>query len=129
MSKKTGTLVEAEEPKTTVDGEPAEATEKVGKATKAPKEVKIPMNIQYRILDGVDVTKFNGQRACVVKGMQKLLAERGPDDSFTIPEIVAASEGLQSKTPLEASAKFHVMGLIKDGAVAKVEVAPLATIG
>jgi hypothetical protein len=128
MSKKTGTLVETEEPKTTVDGETAEVGANT-KAPKAPKEVKIPVNIQYRILDGVDVTKFNGQRACVVKGMQKLLAERGPDDSFTIPEIVAASEGLQSKTPLEASAKFHVMGLIKDGAVAKVEVAPLATIG
>jgi hypothetical protein len=126
MSKKTGTLVETEEPKTTVDGETAEAT--VTKEKKV-KEVKVPVNIQYRILDGVDAMKFNGQRACVVKGMQKLLAERGPDDSFTIPEIVAASEGLQSKTPLEASAKFHVMGLIKDGAVAKVEVAPLATIG
>ena len=124
MATKTGTKVEAEEPKTTVDA-PAAATP----APKVEKVAVIPTIKQYRLLDGVDVGKFRGQRAIIVKGMQKLASERGPDDSFTVADIVAYAEGLISKTPLEASVKFHLNGLVKDKAATFIEVPALAAIG
>ena len=127
MGTKSGTKVEAEEPKTTVDA-PASTTKEDKPKEDKPKAVA-PTVRQYRLLDGVDASKFRGQRETIVKGMQKLATERGPDDSFTVADIVAYSEGLVSKTPLEASVKFHLNGLLKDKAVQLIEVPALSTIG
>jgi len=100
---KTGDKVETEKPKaatTTVDAPAKEKKEKAPKGTST-----------YRILDGVDASKFNGQRQCVVKALQKLAGEQGFDKSFTVEEIVKNTEGLVSKTPVEASVTYHLKGL------------------
>ena len=108
--------VEVEKPKekvgdkvmttTTVDGE-AKA-----KRTAIPKD-----RSTYRILSGVDESKFNGQRQSVVKALQKLAAAEGEDKSFSLESIVANVEGLVSKTPIEASVLYHLKGLVANAQV------------
>lgn len=115
---KTGDKVEAEAPKaastTVVDGAPKE------KKVAAPKGIST-----YRIFDGVDASKFNGQRQCVVKSLQKLATEQGSDKSFTVEEIVKNTEGLVSKTPVEASVTYHLKGLKGNSQVVET-VTPIA---
>jgi hypothetical protein len=67
---------------------------------------------KFRILDGVDAGKFRGQRQIVVKAIQSL-----GEGHHTIAQIAAKSEGLVSKTPVEASVKYHLNGLVQDGHV------------
>jgi len=101
---KTGDKVVAESPKpaetaatTTVD---APAKEKKPRAPKG--------SANYRILDGVDVSKFSGQRLAVVKAMQKLAGAQGGDKFFSVDEIAKNVEGLQSKHPVADSTAWHL---------------------
>lgn len=119
----------AEEPKTkvgnkeettTIDGATAEPKEK------KPRAAKIKGTERYRILAGVDAQKFAGQRGCVVRSLQKLASEQGEENSFTLAEIVANVEGLQSKTPVEASVAYHLKGMVTDLVVEKIDDAPVA---
>ena len=106
------TEIATEKPKKTKTkvGDKAEATTVVEKREKA---VRTPRNITYRILNGVDVTKFSGQRAAVVRALQKLDSENS-GTPVTVDQIVANVEGLVSKTPVEASVRYHLAGLVKD---------------
>ena len=119
MASKTGDKVEAEAPKkTTVD---TNATAE--KPAKEKKEPKAPTTRRYRLLDGVDVKSFKGQRAVVANALQELSAQGVGDGTFTVEQIVAqCGDKLVSKTPLEASAKFHLNGMIKDKQVTVVDV-------
>ena len=107
---KTGTEVKAEKPKdaatTTVEG-----------ATKTPK-LRVVKNVKFRLLGGVDPAKFKGQRQIIVNSMLDL-----GEGEHSVENIAkkAGEKGLQSKTPLEASAKFHLKGLAAEGAVQIVE--------
>lgn len=111
-----------------VEAETPKAATTVIDEKKAPKEKKAPaaqVTRRFRLLDGVEAKDFKGQRQIVVNTLLKLAAGPG-DGSSTVEEIVANAEGLVSKTPLEASVKFHLAGLIKDKQVTVVEV-PVAT--
>ena len=121
---KTGNKVEIPKAATTL--------EKVadGKATGADKskpEPKQPATVRkFRILDGVDSNKFRGQRKLIVVALQKLNVnnESTKADGFTLEQITAevekGEEKLISKTPVEASIKFHLNGMLKDKEVDEV---------
>jgi hypothetical protein len=117
--------VAAEAPKTKI-GDKVETA--VDAKEKTPR-VRTPKTAKYRILDGVDVSKFAGQRKQVVIAMQKLDSEN-PGASYSLDEIVSNVEGLVSKTPVEASVKYHLNGLVNDKQVEAtgVEAAPAATV-
>lgn len=105
-----GTVDAAEKPKTTkhkegtvkapVDGASPEGVVKV-KATKVPKDTK------FRILAGVDITKFRGQRQQILKAALSL-----GDGFFSAEEIAAKVEGYNSKAPVVDSALWHLKGLV-----------------
>lgn len=107
----TASEVVAEEPKTKI-GDKADTVVDAAAKEKKPRVQKAKVST-YRILDGVDVTKFNGQRKQVVTALQKLSTDN-PDASFSVDEIVASTEGLVSKTPVEASVLYHLKGLAAD---------------
>lgn len=86
-----------------------------------------PRNVKYRILDGVDASKFAGQRGHVIRSLQKLSATHGSDAAFTVEQIVSHVEGLVSRTPIEASVKFHLAGMVKDGQVQQIVPEPVVT--
>ncbi len=116
------TAVEVEQPKEKVGDKP-EASTTVDSEAKA-KRTAIPKDRStYRILSGVDASKFNGQRQSVVKALQKLAAAEGEDKSFSLESIVANVEGLVSKTPVEASVLYHLKGLVGNAQV-EVTVVP-----
>src|SRR5271157_1071830 len=96
---------EVEQPKEKVGDKPAATT--VDKPAKERKPRAVKGIGSYRILDGVDAAKFNGQRKVVVLTMQKLSASN-PEGSFTVAEIVAAQEGLVTRDTLENSVEYHV---------------------
>jgi hypothetical protein len=115
---KEATEVVAEQPKKTKTGTRADAAPKQEKP-KASRVAKVTGTETYRILDGVDATKFRGQRQIVVKALQGL-----GDGAFSIDQIAAKCDGLVSKTPVEASVKYHLNGMITDGQVTKTLVPP-----
>jgi hypothetical protein len=96
--------------KTEVEG--AEPKEK--KTRSAPKS----KTGTFRLISGVDPTAFRGQRQIVVKALISL-----GEGSFTAADIAAKTEGLVSKTPIEASTLYHLRGLVDDG---KAEFTPSA---
>jgi len=102
------------------------ATTSVDGATAEPKAPRVPKqtNIRYSIRAGVDAAKFRGQRQIVVKALQGLQGEG--DGKFSLEQIAAKCEGLVSKTPVEASAKYHLDGLAKSGEVVVFTEAPPA---
>lgn len=113
----------AEKPKTngkTKEGTKG-ATTTVDASAKAPRVPK-QAGIKYRIRGGVDPAKFRGQRQIVVRALQGLQGDG--NGSFTLEQIAAKCDGLISKTPVEASAKYHLAGLVKNGEVEEVPVAP-----
>jgi len=107
----------AEKPKSKKhkEGTPDPAVKQAKAVTKA-----IAKGSKYRILDGVDAGKYRGQRSIVVKALQSL-----GDGFFTLEEIASKCDGLVSKTPVEASAKYHLKGLQEEGAV-EIQEAPKA---
>ena len=115
--------VVAEKPKATKTKN-GDKVEKVEGAVKTPKAPKATTITKYRVLDGVDASKFRGQRQIVVKALQSL-----GTGFFTVAEIAAKCDGLVSKTPVEASAKYHLNGLVTDKEVEAIEetVAPAAS--
>jgi len=100
---KTGDKVAAEAPKAAQT-----ATTSVDAPAKEKKPRVAKGSASYRLLQGVDVSKFSGQRAAVVKSMQKLAAAQGEDKFFSVAEIAKNVEGLQSKHPVEASTEWHL---------------------
>jgi hypothetical protein len=111
--------VAAEMPKTKIGDKPETTVDskvKVARATKASR---------YRILDGVDISKFSGQRKLVVAALQKLDSQN-PGASWPVDEIVNNVEGLVSKTPVEASVKYHLNGLASDMQVEATSDAPVS---
>lgn len=116
---KVGDKVEAEKPK-------AAATTSVDGATKERKPRQNVKSSQYRILDGVDATKFNGQKGCVIKALQTLSAKHGPDAHFSVEQIAAATENLVSRTPVDASVSYHLKGMVAKGEVAVKNPEPVA---
>jgi hypothetical protein len=101
---KKGKTKQGDKPETAVDG-----------AQKKERTPRTPANVQYRILAGVDAAKFRGQRQIVVKALQSL-----GDGSFTAEQIAAKCEGLVSKTPVIASATYHLKGLVADKEVEQI---------
>lgn len=113
--------VASEQPKTKVGDKVETVVDGKSKAVRAPKVTT------YRILDGVDAAKFSGQRKAVVLALQKLDA-MNPGNAYSLEEIVQNVEGLVSKTPVEASVKYHLLGLVKDKQVeGSVPATPAAT--
>ena len=110
------TAVVAEEPKKKEGTKPPTTTVDESQK-KAPRTVARQENRLYRILDGVDASKFSGQRLAVVKALQKIATERGPEHKSALEYIVANTEGLVSKTPIEASVAYHLKGLVDNGQV------------
>lgn len=108
---KSGKVKEGTKPETAVDGA----------AVEKKKSVKLASNTKYRILSGVDAAKFRGQRQIVVKALQSL-----GEGFFTLEQIAAKCDGLISKTPVEASAKYHLGGLVADKEVETLTEAPAA---
>lgn len=110
-----------EQPKTKVGDKPETAVDaKEKKARKSP----IKTSNGFRILDGVDASKFAGQRGHVVRSLQKLQGQ-DPDKHWSLEEIVANTDNLVSKTPVEASVGYHLKGLVADGQVV-TQPAPVA---
>lgn len=113
------TKVVAEQPRTKT-GDKVE-TPKAETKVDAPAKERKPRNSvksgSFRILDGVDAAQHNGQRGHVIRALQKLAKEKGADKHFTLEEIVANTEGLVSRTPVEASVSYHLKGLADDGKV------------
>lgn len=117
---KEATTVVAEEPKKVKkvkEGTAEAGAEKVAKVAK----VKTPKSVKYSLISGVDVATFRGQRAIVVKALQSL-----GEGFFSPEEIAAKCDGLQSKTPVLASATYHLKGLLEDGQVESQDVTPTA---
>lgn len=104
---------DVEQPKTKVGDKPETA---VDAKEKKIRRTAVKATSEYRILDGVDASKFAGQRGHVVRSLQKLQAQ-DPDKHWTLAEIVANTDNLVSKTPVEASVSYHLKGLITDGQV------------
>ncbi len=107
--------VEVEQPKEKT-GDKSEATTSVDKSEKKERAPRTPKNVKYRILEGVDATKFIGQRGHVIKALQKLAGDDA-EAYFTAEEIAAATEGLVSRTPVLDSVTYHLKGMAKDGQV------------
>lgn len=103
---KTKTGDKPESPKTVVEGKNSD-----GK----PRAARIPQTATYRIMDGVDSTKWTGQRTCVVKSLQKLANEQGGDKFFTVKQIADNVENFSARVPVEASVAWHLKYLVKDG--------------
>jgi hypothetical protein len=122
----TKTEVIAEEPKTKI-GDKVEATTTVEKETKTRATAIKSSGSTFRLLDGVDESKFNGQRGHVVRALKKLHAAHGQDKHFSLEEIVKNIEGLVSKTPVSASALYHLKGMAAEGQVAVNTPAPAPT--
>lgn len=116
---KVGDKVEAEKPK-------AAATTAVDAPAKDRKPRQTVKDSTYRILDGVDGSKFNGQKGAVIKALQKLSKEHGPDAHFSVAQVAAATEGLVSRTPVEASVGYHLKGMVSKGEVAVKNPEPVA---
>ena len=112
------TAVEVEQPKEKV-GDKTEAASKTeidgAKKERAP---RTPKNTKYRILDGVDASKFAGQRGHVIRALQGLSQKHGADAYHTAEEVASATEGLVSRTPVVDSVTYHLKGMAKDGQVA-----------
>jgi hypothetical protein len=92
---------------------PREGAKAVGKAS------------TFRILDGVDAAKFRGQRQHVVNALKKL-GEGNPNASFTIAQIAENCNDLVTKTPIDASIKYHLGFLVKDKEVQEIGAEPAA---
>lgn len=122
---KESTVVEhvvAEKPKSkTKKGTQVEGAAHVEGAEKKVRTPRVSATTSYRILDGVDAAKFRGQRQIVVKALQSL-----GDGSFTAEQIAEKCEGLVSKTPVVASATYHLKGLVADGQVEAITAEPAA---
>jgi hypothetical protein len=93
---------------TPVEG--ATAVEGVETAPKKPRVMKPRATSKYSLVAGVEATKFRGQRAIVISALQGL-----GKGFFTVAEVAAKCEGLQSKTPVEDSAKYHLDAMVKSG--------------
>lgn len=116
-----GVAVEEEQPKQQKVGDKPETAPTTAVDAKEKKTRKVtPKNTQYRILDGVDGTKFIGQRGKVIQSLQKLAAE-DPDRSWTPEEIAANTEGLVSKTPVLASVTYHLKNMVAENMVVAIE--------
>jgi hypothetical protein len=114
---------EQEAPKTKVGDKPVTAVDGKEAKERKPRASKVSSQT-FRILDGVDATKFAGQRGHVIRAMQKL-DSTNPGAMWTLKDIVDNTEGLVSKTPVEASVSYHLKGLVADGqVVASVIAAP-----
>jgi hypothetical protein len=107
----------AEAPKTK-KGTKAETTTVEGAEPKTRKAAQ-PKNGLYRLIHGVSSADFRGQRQIVVKALESLGAGHHP-----VEKIVEKSDGLVSKTPVEASVKYHLRGLLEDGKVEEIVPAP-----
>jgi hypothetical protein len=120
MSKHENTAVVAEQPKSKT-GDKVEKAETPKTTVDAPAKERKPRNSvksgSFRILDGVDAAAHAGQRGHVIRALQKLAQTKGADKHFTLEEIVANTEGLVSRTPVEASVSYHLKGLADDGKV------------
>lgn len=115
--------VVAEKPKA---AKTKEATGEVAEAKVAgEKKVRVPRvakSAKFRLIPGVDPATFRGQRQIVVKALQSL-----GEGFFTPEEVAAKCEGLVSKTPVLASATYHLKALVTDGKLEIQEtVAPVA---
>lgn len=104
---------DVEQPKTKVGDQPTTAVDAKEKKARKP---SIKTSHSFRILDGVDPSKFAGQRGHVIRSLQKLAAT-DPDKHWSLDEIVANTDSLVSKTPVEASVAYHLKGLVADGQV------------
>lgn len=118
-----GTTAVAEQPKTKVGDKPeAVAKTKVDKPEGEKKERKAPVrrpkNVEYRILDGVESAKFSGQRGHVIRALQSLAKQHGPEKHHTFEQVVGATEGLTTRDTKENSVGYHLNLMIKDGLVA-----------
>lgn len=100
--------VGTEEPKKAAVKTEGEVKEAKVRAPRASAETK------YRLLDGVDETKFRGQRQIVIKSLKAL-----GEGEFTAADIAPGAEagGLQSKTPVLASVSYHLKGMVADGQI------------
>ena len=110
MKEATVETVVAEKPKTVKH---KEGTAKEATAGASPEGVvkvkapKVPKDTKFRILAGVDVAKFRGQRQQVVKAALSL-----GDGFFSAKEIASKIEGYTSKASVEDSALWHLKGLV-----------------
>lgn len=104
--------VEVEQPKEKAGDKVETAVDGV-KKERAP---RAPKNVLYRVLDGVDASKFIGQRGHVIRALQKL-AEDNSEAFHSVEHIAAKTEGLVSRTPIIDSVTYHLKGLAKDGQV------------
>jgi hypothetical protein len=112
---KVGDKVEVEQPK---------ATTKIDEPAKERKARVTVKNATYRILGDVDAAKYSGQRGHVIRALQKLAKQHGPDKHFTVAEVAAATENLVSRTPVEASVGYHLKGMIGNEVTANIPPAP-----
>lgn len=125
--KEATTAVTAEQPKKPTIKEGTKPAGSVTAVDGAAGEAKAPRvitktNSRYRILAGVDASKFRGQRNIVVKALQGLQGEG--TGAFTLEQIAAKCDGLQSRTPVEASAKYHLTAMVKNGEVELIPEVP-----
>lgn len=103
---KTKTGDKDESPKTVVEGKTGESK---------PRAARIPQTATYRVMDGVDSSKWTGQRSCIVKSLQKLANDQGSDKFFTVKQIADNVENFTARVPVEASVAWHLKYLVKDG--------------
>lgn len=112
----------AEEPKKSKKGTAAK-TEVEGAAkvkttrTHAP---RVSKDAKFRLLHGVDPKEFKNQRGIVLTALAGL-----GHGHFTVEQVASKTEGLVSKTPVEASTRYHLLALAKDGKVELLEPTPV----
>lgn len=116
VEEQTNAQVEVEQPKEKV-GDKVEAKTQVDGAEKKERAPRTPKNVKYRILDGVDASKFAGQRGHVIRALQGLSSKHGADAFHSAEEVAAATEGLVSRTPVLDSVNYHLKGMVKEGQV------------
>jgi hypothetical protein len=94
---------------------------------KKPRAPRIPKNVKYRILEGVDVTKFSGQRAIVIRTLQSLLSQDGPDSFYSPEEIASLIAEYPARVDKVESVTWHLRGMLKENLVAALTPASVVT--
>jgi hypothetical protein len=85
-------------------------------------KVRSDASRKFRLADGFDPSKIQGQRSVVVKALQRLSTSSLNKALFTLDEItdMAKEEGLEAKAPLVNCVNYHLNHLVKDNYVVRV---------
>ena len=112
---------EAEKPKVKEGDANATTTVDTPAKEKKARTSAVKDSTKFRILDGVDAAKFNGQRKCVVLALQKLAGNTSPETFHPIADVVSNTEGLVARVPVADSVRWHLKGLADAGVAVRFD--------